>query len=132
MKVRNLTENDYPQIVDIFHKVFERHEDYAFERAWLHKNLSLSVLAEEEKRVCGFLLVSSTHLEFLGVDPDYQGNRIGTTLLHSLLDKCKRRLVSLTLVPSNNSPQLISWYVRNGFRPLGYRDKELWMELIFE
>ena len=133
MRVRKMRENDFPSVAAIFYKVFERHEDDAFANAWLKFNPTLSLVAEE-KDVLGFLLVTGTHIEFLGVSPDAQGKGVGTTLLHSLLDKCKRRLVNVTLVPSNNSPMLISWYIRHGFIPLRYKQgvkgEELWMECI--
>ncbi len=128
MGVRSMKESDFPSIQSIFVNVFDRHEDLAFEKAWKNCNYDLSLVYESKEDVYGFLLVSNTHLEFLGVDPRAQGNGIGTTLLHSLLDKCKRRLVNLTLVPSNNSPTLVRWYLRHGFAPLAYKEGELWMQ----
>ena len=61
--------------------------------------LDLSFVAEVNGQMVGFILA---RLEFLyipfvevclidavGVDPEYQGRRIGSTLVHKLIDRCR-------------------------------------------
>ena len=159
-----MQEKHYADVCKIFLQTFERHEDLAFARAWSVFSPELSEVCIERERVIGFLLVSGKHLEFIGIDPQAQGSGLGTALLHSLLDKCKRdssrqgfqthssasenanentggtsrvensssRPFSITLVPSNSDPRLISWYSKHGFRQIGFtKEGEPLMHLRF-
>ena len=116
-KVRYLQKSDFDACWNIFFKVFERHEDEAFLNAWISYNPALSfVVIDDYDRTEGFLLTRDRHLEFIGIHPNSQGKGLGTILLHSLLDRCKRDIYKITLVPSNSDPKLIRWYEKHGFR----------------
>jgi ribosomal protein S18 acetylase RimI-like enzyme len=153
MTVRYLRKTDFDQCWNIFYKVFERHEDEPFLNAWIHYNPALSYCIEGKNGIEAFLLTKEHygfqkhssananavencswldrvenskehHIEFIGVNPDSQGRGLGTILLHSLLDRCKRESLSITLVPSNSDPRLIQWYEKHGFRKSGLYTKD--------
>ena len=138
--VRYLQKTDFDQCWNIFYKVFCRHEDEAFLNAWIHYNPALSycVVNESETNIEGFLLSTnaknSIHIEFIGIDSNSQGKGLGTILLHSLLDRCKRENLSVSLVPSNSDPKLIRWYEKHGFQrtntytPIG-EEIMIWQEV---
>jgi ribosomal protein S18 acetylase RimI-like enzyme len=115
MKVRYLKKTDFYECWRIFYKVFERHEDEAFLNAWISYNPALSYVIIIDDEIGAFLLTRETHIEFIGVKRTHQGKGIGTILLHSLLDRCKRENLSVSLVPSNSDPKLIRWYEKHGF-----------------
>ena len=116
MTLRYLKKTDFDEIWNIFYKVFERHEDEAFLNAWIHYNPALSYCIIGKNGIEAFLLTKERHIEFIGVNPDSQGKGLGTILLHSLLDRCKRESLSVSLVPSNSDPKLVQWYEKYGFR----------------
>jgi ribosomal protein S18 acetylase RimI-like enzyme len=117
MTLRYLKKTDFDDIWRIFYKVFGRHEDEAFLNAWIHYNPALSYcIVNKEDNPEAFLITKEHHIEFIGVNPDSQGKGLGTILLHSLLDRCKRENLSVSLVPSNSDPNLVLWYEKHGFR----------------
>ena len=132
MNARCLRKTDFEACWNIFYEVFERHEDEVFLTAWISLNPALSFVIEMDGEIGAFLLTRETHVEFIGVKKTHQGKGLGTTLLHNLLDKCKRESISVSLVPSNSDPKLIRWYENHGFRLTGEYTEKNEMIMVYE
>ncbi len=131
--VRGLRPDDLDAVIAIDERnVGRRREEYF--RIKLEQNLTetgikVSLAAELDGRVCGFLLARVFYGEFgrmepaavldtIGVDPDCQGRGVGSALLRQL----RTNLLGLG-VPrlqtevSWDNPDLLTFFHHEGFRP---------------
>jgi ribosomal protein S18 acetylase RimI-like enzyme len=146
LQIRELTENDFAQVWDIFTTAFPMKYGIEFKDAWrlrdtkhsygcfVSKNHFLSSSVEQttiadsfdtnqNNYLAGFMLVrwkeyDDWHIEFLGVNPECQKGGIGTTLLHALLKFCQETQSRATLIPVDD-PRIIHWYKKQGFVECG-------------
>jgi N-acetylglutamate synthase-like GNAT family acetyltransferase len=111
-----LTLQDYGKVADIFTQVFPEKFRKEFDTVWMLRHTELSLGAYVKGELAGFILtrcVSEGHLciEFLGVNPLYQKDGIGTMLLKRVLQCCGDKDISL--VPLND--RVAQWYKKHGF-----------------
>lgn len=131
--VRNLLPEDLEAVIRLDAKVSGRQRGEYF-RIKLDQNLAetgikVSLAAEVDDCFCGFLLARVYYGEFglpeptavldtIGVDPGFQGQGVGVALVQKL-----RMLLSglgvghLQTEVSWDSPELLAFFHRQGFRP---------------
>ncbi|OGV70859.1 MAG: hypothetical protein A3K19_08030 [Lentisphaerae bacterium RIFOXYB12_FULL_65_16] len=88
---------------------------------------SIAFVAVDGARVVGYLKVGAQDsglgsLDYVGIDPEYFGHRIGDRLMQPadrFWRRWKQRKIS-TCVSSHNRKALL-YYIRNGFVPEGFR-----------
>ncbi|WP_433419201.1 GNAT family N-acetyltransferase [Microtetraspora malaysiensis] len=70
----------------------------------------------------GFALLGqvdgSTHLDQLAVDPDHQGQGVGTRLIEAVCDAAAAMSDGITLTTFRDVPWNAPWYARRGFEVL--------------
>ncbi|MFF3667245.1 GNAT family N-acetyltransferase [Microtetraspora malaysiensis] len=70
----------------------------------------------------GFALLGqvdgSTHLDQLAVDPDHQGQGVGTRLIEAVCDAAAATSDAITLTTFRDVPWNAPWYARRGFEVL--------------
>jgi ribosomal protein S18 acetylase RimI-like enzyme len=103
MEIRTLKKEDLDVIVEIDEKVLgETRRNYWERKLELidHRTSEISLVAEVEGRVVGFILGDISGWEFgvpdtigwidtIGVDPSYQRKGLGTALAHELINNLK-------------------------------------------
>ncbi len=127
MDIRKSTHADIPDIESIIERTLPGYD--IFPAYWTELNYLLKekdhmvYSADDGIDVVGFIHGYENspkgNVEYLAIDPDYQGEGLGTTLLSTLAEDFKKRgLVQMSLVPANGSDK---FYRRLGFE----RDKSL-------
>ncbi len=131
--VRGLKPEDLARVIQLDAKVTGRRREEFF-RVKLQQNLQetgikVSLAAEVDGYFCGFLLARVFYGEFgtlepaavldtLDVDPDFQGRGVGRALLDQLCTNLAGIGVGqLRTEVSWNSPHLLTFFQREGFRP---------------
>ncbi|OCQ23566.1 hypothetical protein A7985_06390 [Pseudoalteromonas luteoviolacea] len=123
MKIRALTNHDWPVIFDIYakSKLDElQNESQDFMLVPLeHDTQRLTELEESDVYICehgkvmGFGAIFKNEIRALFVHPNYRGCGVGQTLLEKL-QSVGQRTISLNVANSNSTA--INLYVKNGFR----------------
>jgi ribosomal protein S18 acetylase RimI-like enzyme len=118
--IRPLLPDDYDALWQLFLVAFPVKYKNEFLDAWLARAPDFSLGAfSTTGQMLGFIVTklapSTVHIEFLGVHPDAQKGGIGTLLLSTSLDACRRLGLQAKLVPVNE-PRIIGWYKKHGFR----------------
>ncbi len=142
VKIRPLMQGDFEPVVTIDAKVFNRERREYYERKFDQAldrtdRLVTSLVAEVAGNVVGFVMSelfvgefgipeTAARLDTIGVDPDYQGKRIGNQLLEEFVAHLKKAGVDKihTLVDWNDW-QLIRFFSANGFTPAKTLNLEL-------
>jgi ribosomal protein S18 acetylase RimI-like enzyme len=131
--VRTLRESDLDAIVAIDAAVSGRRRPRYFElmleRAVKHSALQVSLVAEMDARVVGFLLATlyygefgvvepTCSLEAIGVDPRYRRRRVGHALMRQLrLNLGALRISTLRTEVDWDDFELLAFLKRQGFVP---------------
>ncbi len=148
MKIRRTTELDYPQVWEIFSKVIETGDTYAFDphtpkadlkKYWFAENMKTFVF-EEEGIILGTYMIKpnqpglGNHIANCGymVSPKAQGRGIGKLLCEHSLQIAKEdgfRGIQFNIVVSTNEVAVKLWK-KYGFKiigttPNGFRHLEL-------
>ncbi len=131
--VRNLQPEDLEAVIRLDAKVTGRRREEYFgiklDQNLAETGIKVSLAAESEGCFCGFLLArvyygefglpeASAVLDTLAVDPGFQGQGVGTALIHKL-----RMLLNglgvgrLQTEVSWDAPELLGFFQRQGFRP---------------
>jgi ribosomal protein S18 acetylase RimI-like enzyme len=99
----------------LFCSTFASEEWSKWHKVWKHRNTLGCWVARYHGVVIGVCLVSKSNvIKYIAVDPDYQGYKIGSTLLNLILTDLKDvRSVRLTTA---SDMRLMTWYGRFGFR----------------
>jgi len=109
-----LTQDEYPDVCQIFEKTFDvkQFPMTEFKKIWDNRDEETCGYFISNKLV-GFSIVGekkkAKYLHFLAVLPDNQGNGIGTLMLRYILKK----VFSIYLWPMNE--RLKPWYEKQGF-----------------
>ncbi len=117
--IKPLRVTDAKAVRDIFREVFDECEDGHYAEAWRKRarNYSLGYFSKDGD-LLAFALVAHTrysyYLSYIAVHPEYQGQAIGSELLHAVLLKLQAARQSLSLIPADN-PKTINWYSKKGF-----------------
>ena len=129
--LRAISELDIDAVSGIDEKVTGNYKPEDWERRftyYLRRDPELSLVAEAEGRVIGFMLGEvragefgldepSGWIEVMGVDPDFQGRSVGKRLLEGLLENFRARDVAVvrTLVNDETQRGLIGFFEASGF-----------------
>jgi len=89
-----------------------------FMTAGLNDHHWSSWLAEQNGRVVGYVLMERVHADFyrmrgMFVDPDYQGQGIGSGLMQTALNSVQKGTIELHVIAANERAKHI--YEKNGF-----------------
>lgn len=114
MRITPLSWSDYQRAYDLMDKTFDSSELSCFKTAWKTRHPTASFKFVEQGAVLGFILVSQTnHIQYIAVDPDFQGQSIGSKLLTRALHALDgARAVWLKTADDR---RLRGWYERYGF-----------------
>ena len=131
VRVRNLQESDLESVVAIdASSTGRRRPDYfslMLQRALEKSNLHMSLIAELDERVVGFLIGSVYYGEFgvaepaatidaIGVDREYRGRHVGKALVRQLrLNLSALRIVTLRTEVSWDDFELLAFFRHEGF-----------------
>ena len=114
-----LTLQDYGKVATLFNEIFPEKYKEEFDMCWMYRmtSMSLGVWDTTGTMLKGFVVcrqIEDGHLriEFLGVNPLYQKDGIGTLLLKHVLQSCGDK--ELSLIPVDNL-RIINWYQKHGF-----------------
>lgn len=137
--VRDLDKNDWEHVSDIY-KIGIQSRNATFEtdapdwEYWNNGKLSFGrLVAEIEGRIAGWVALSpySSRQVYSGVvevgiyvDPDFQGNGIGSALLENVLSVCKKEgvwTVQASIFPENDAS--LALHQKFDFRVVGRREK---------
>jgi len=128
MNIRGLSEKDIPAISFISKQLYPKwFDENALRNIPMDAQIGKTFVAEINEKVRGFIVISSLEgkawINWMAVEPEYQGQGVGT----ALLNEAERLLLGLgmkdfrvdTVVeqfPDDNSYDLtIKFYKRNGF-----------------
>ena len=130
IEIRPLRENDLEAIVEIDRKVLgeSRPEFYRNKIVESLRGPTVSLVAEVNGKVVGFILGAVSGREFglpssfgwvdtIGVDPDYQGQGIGTLLFQRLVKEfSKQGIKKVYTLVSWDDWNLLSFFKKVGFK----------------
>jgi ribosomal protein S18 acetylase RimI-like enzyme len=135
VRVRNLEEGDLERVVAIDAEATgRRRPDYfglLLQRALEKSNLQVSLVAELDERVVGFLMSSVVYGEFgvvepaatidaIGVDPEYRGRHVARALMRQLrLNLSALRIATVRTEVSWDDFELLAFFKHEGFAPSG-------------
>lgn len=106
-----LREFDLFFVRNLFKKTFDESEYTYFKDAWNNRTREHSVGVWYYGTLMGAAIVCNNKLEYIFVDPNYQGKGYGTQLINYVLSQCP----TLYLNPADD-PKLCEWYERLGFQ----------------
>lgn len=77
-----------------------------------------------DNEIVGFVICSvkgdSLHIHRLAVSPEYQGRRVGTSLIEYLFNKCnEHNILYVTLKSKKNNDKAQRFYERRSFKRIG-------------
>ena len=100
--IRKMKEDDLEGVMEIDRKITDQDRAVTYSdvpRSFLGGQLDMSVVAEADNRVVGFLFGQMVSLPYqrddialaqiMGVDPEYRRRRIGQRLMRALFECCK-------------------------------------------
>ncbi len=125
LDIRRLTYADLPQVIAIERRAFPAPWSLAMFVLELSKPGGVCLAALRGRRVVGYLVCSRYdtvwHVMNVAVDPDLQGDGIGSALLEHLLAEVGEDAARYTLEVRQSNAPAIRLYERHGFRSAGLR-----------
>ena len=128
--IRRMTDSDLDGVIDLIKKITKGKSRITYRDLiadYPGGTLDLSFVAEAKGQMVGFILarvefiyipvVEVCLIQTVGVDPEYQGRRIGSTLVQKLIDQCHLEEVDTirALVAQDDEP------LRRFIEYLGFR-----------
>ncbi len=118
VNIRSMTEGDIEEVLSIDRKITGKNRAFTYDFTPLGGELTMSVVAEAEGRIIGFLLGQRSTSSYdatdialvqnIGVDPAYLHHHIGTKLMQFFTECCKKRgLDSIHAMVRSQDDQLI-------------------------
>jgi GNAT superfamily N-acetyltransferase len=115
MRIKPLTTFEAKAVRKIFFEIFDESEDVHYNSAWRNRDCSRSLgIFSKENDLLGFSLVEGDKLAYIGIDPLYQKDKLGTTLLKRVLEISEEQRKHINLIPAED-PRLVKWYGKHGF-----------------
>ncbi len=123
VKLREMNEDDIEEVLAIDRRItgYDRSATYAsVPRSFLGGQLNMSVVAEADERVVGFVFGQMVKLPYeqldiallqtMGVDPDYRHLRVGQRLMQEFMECCKKQgLDSVRVIISAHDKKMLSF-----------------------
>lgn len=106
-----LRDSDHTIVKELFRSIFTLSEDLFFRIAWKKRTKERSFGLWIEEKLIGIAIICNTKLEYICIDPDYQGKGWGSILLQHVLSVCP----TLYLNPADDL-ELCKWYEKQGFQ----------------
>ena len=144
MVIRPLQPDDLPHIKNI---ALALHPKWFDTNAMIHipidAQLGKSFVAEDQNTICGFIILSSLEgvvwINWMGVDPEYQGQLIGTNLLtyiENVLTKLGVKELRINTVveqvPKDGTyDRTVQFYLKNGFAIVKKEEQQTFHEFVF-
>ena len=123
--IRRLTYADLPQVIAIERRAFPAPWSLAMFVLELSKPSGICLAALRGTRVVGYLVCSRYdtvwHVMNVAVDPDLQGEGVGSALLTNLIAEVGDERARFTLEVRRSNAHAIRVYERFGFRSAGLR-----------
>jgi ribosomal protein S18 acetylase RimI-like enzyme len=114
VEYRTVVGSDYNQCISIVASVFNSSETSSFRKSWKEKQFKFSFLALTSGIPIGCAIVTKDNcIQYLAIDPDYQGFGIGSQLLRKVCEEMSDQ-PSIWLKTAD-SPWLRKWYEGHGF-----------------
>jgi ribosomal protein S18 acetylase RimI-like enzyme len=115
IKYSFLSARDYVEAREVFRTAFAYSEWASLYSAWRKRASYGCYVARHHGVLVGFSLVSTDNvIKYIAVDPDYQGYKIGSSLVTLILGSMgSARSIRLTTA---GDERLVAWYGRFGFR----------------
>jgi len=106
----------YKSIRDIFLETFDETELKGLGQAWRNRTKEKCLGAfTKEGDLLGFVITTDHYVDYLAVHPLYQQYKIGTSMLQTVLAKCRDDGDYLYLDHPVGQTHVRDWYIRNGF-----------------
>jgi [ribosomal protein S18]-alanine N-acetyltransferase len=125
IEVRRLTYADLPQVVAIERRAFPAPWSLAMFVLELSKPSGISLAAELDGELCGYLICSRYdtvwHVMDVATDPDRRRLGVASALLVRLLERIGDPMAQLTLEVRRSNAGAMALYERFGFRAAGIR-----------
>ncbi len=123
--IRRLTYADLPQVIAIERRAFPAPWSLAMFVLELSKPSGVCLAALRGNRIVGYLVCSRYdtvwHVMNVAVDPDVQGEGVGSALLRKLIEEVGDERARFTLEVRRSNAHAIRVYERLGFRSAGLR-----------
>ena len=109
--IQILQNTDFMNVKELFQRNFTLSEDLYFRMAWKKRTKDRSFGLWIDEQLIGMLIICNTKIEYICIDPSYQGKGWGSFLLQHVLSLYP----TLYLNPADDIP-LCKWYERQGFQ----------------
>ncbi len=147
MKIRNFSQEDLPQVLELCREVRQHHidilngyftkQDDAFEQIGFINSLEndkmIALVAEDNRNICGYLLAeikyapyligaNVAHIANFGVQKNSRSQGVGQKLMNALYDICvKKEIDEIRLGVFNKNAAAYKFYEKYGFTPFEQR-----------
>ena len=123
--VRILMDLDFANTRGLMASRFSRHDLKNFTDLWYYRNFGASVCIEHSGSILGFAIVYENKLEYLVVDPCFEGLGYGKTLVKCVIHLLREQGHKSACLITADNPILRDWYAKQGFE-LSSSSKDAW------
>jgi GNAT superfamily N-acetyltransferase len=125
LSIRTLMDLDFANTRNLMASRFSRHDLQNFVDLWYWRNFGASVCIEHSGSILGFAIVFQNKLEYLVMDPEFEGLGYGRILVKCVVQLLKEQGHKSVALMTANDPTLRYWYARQGFE-LSSSSKDAW------
>jgi GNAT superfamily N-acetyltransferase len=104
---------------------FSRYDLQNFVDLWYFRNFGASVCIENSGTILGFAIVYQNKIEYLVVDPHFEGLGFGRVLVNYVRDLVEEQGYKSVCLMTADDPTLRHWYGRQGFE-LSSSSRDSW------
>jgi GNAT superfamily N-acetyltransferase len=122
---RILMDLDFANTRELMASRFSRHDLQNFVDLWYFRNFGASVCIEYSGTILGFAIVFENKLEYLVMDPQFEGLGYGKILVKCVVQLLRDQGHKSVVLMTANDPTLRYWYARQGFE-LSSSSKDAW------